>query len=148
MKGLQLFLRFILASFQRVFYVLSAGQMPPFASVAVLVREGEKILMVERSDGRGWGLPGGFVKMYETAETAARREVCEETGLEIEITGVLGTLSGERPGAWIRSVDVVFSGRITGGKLAASHEGRGAWVQLHEVRSRVAFDYLKILERI
>lgn len=148
MKGLQLFLRFVLASFQRVFYVLSAGQIPPFASVAVVLREGDKVLMIERNDGRGWGLPGGFVKMYEAAETAARREVHEETGFEIEITGVLGTLSGERPRAWIRSVDVIFSGRIVGGVLRPSGEGRGAWVRVNEVRSRVAFDYLKILETI
>jgi len=148
LKGLQLFLRLVLASFQRVFYALSAGQMPPFASVAVVVREGEKILMLERSDGRGWGLPGGFVKMYEAAEEAARREVREETGFEVELTGVLGTLSGERPGAWIRSVDVVFSGRVISGELRASREGRGAWVRLREVRSQVAFDYLKILEKL
>lgn len=148
MKGLQLFLRFMLASFQRVFYVLSAGQMPPFASVAVILRERERVLMIERNDGRGWGLPGGFVKMFETAESAAQREVFEETGFEIEITGVLGTLSGERPGAWIRSVDVVFSAHILGGELRPSSEGRGAWVRVEEVRSRVAFDYLKILEKL
>lgn len=148
MKALQLFLRFILASFQRVVYVISAGQMPPFASVAVVLREGEKVLMIARNDGRGWGLPGGFVKMYEAAEIAARREVREETGLEIEITGILGTLSGERPGAWIRSVDVVFSARILGGELRPSNEGRGAWVRVEDVRSRVAFDYLKILEKL
>jgi ADP-ribose pyrophosphatase YjhB (NUDIX family) len=148
LKGVQLFLRLVLAGFQRVFYALSAGQMPPFASVAVVVRDGEKILMVERSDGRGWGLPGGFVKMYEAAEEAARREVREETGFEVELTGVLGTLSGDRPGTWIRSVDVVFSGRILRGDLRPSREGRGAWVHLHEVRAHVAFDYLKILEKL
>ncbi|MEK7727799.1 MAG: NUDIX hydrolase [candidate division KSB1 bacterium] len=137
-----------MASFQRVFYVLSAGQMPPFASVAVIMREDEKILMIKRSDGRGWGLPGGFVKMSESAEAAARREVREETGFEVELTGVLGTLSGERPGAWIRSVDVVFSARIVRGALRASHEGRGEWVRLPEVRAQVAFDYLKILEKL
>lgn len=147
MKALQLFLRFLLASFQRVFYVLSAGQMPPFASVAVVVQSGEQILMIKRSDGRGWGLPGGFVKMYESVEAAARREVREETGFEVELTGVLGTLSGERKGVWVRSVDVVFSARITSGALRSSHEGRGAWVRLHEVRDQLAFDYLKILEK-
>ena len=147
MKGLLLFLRMLLASFQRVWYVLSAGQMPPFASVAVVIRAGEKILMIQRSDGRGWGLPAGFVKMYESAEEAAQREVLEETGFEVELTGVLGVLSGKRPQVWIRSVDTVFSANIIGGTMRASHEGRAAWVLLSEVRAQIAFDYLKILEK-
>jgi len=147
-KDIQLFLRLLMAIFQRVFYVCSAGQMPPFASVAMVIREGGKILMLDRSDGRGWGLPGGFVKMYEGAEQAVCREVREETGFEVEVTGVLGTLSGKRPGTWIRSVDVVFNGRVVGGALHDSTEGRSAWVRLDDVRSRIAFDYLEILETL
>lgn len=53
------------------------------AAVAVL-RKGELLLVVDRSDGRGFSFPGGLAFPWETAEQAMRREVLEETGLKIE----------------------------------------------------------------
>ncbi|OJF09825.1 NUDIX domain-containing protein [Couchioplanes caeruleus] len=41
------------------------------------------LLMVERCDGRGWALPGGFVDPGETPTDAAVRELAEETGLRV-----------------------------------------------------------------
>jgi hypothetical protein len=61
---------------------------------------------------------------------------------------LLGTLSGKRPGIWIHAVDSVFAGRVAGGALRDSGEGRACWVNLAEVRERVAFDYLEILDKI
>jgi len=143
-KFLLLALRFILAFLQRLLYVLTLGEWAPFACVAVVIRDGDKILLIERRDGNGLGLPGGHIKQGETAEDAARREVKEETGLDCEIIKILGTLSGKRPGIWLQAVDIVYEGRVTGGHLRDSGEGRGRWVKISEVREQVAFDYLKI----
>lgn len=50
-------------------------------AVAVINNEGE-ILLQKRRDGV-WGVPGGFMELGESTEEAGRREVLEETGLEI-----------------------------------------------------------------
>jgi len=60
----------------------------PVAAVGALVVDRcGKLLLVKRArdPGKGkWGLPGGFVDRDETAEEAMRREVREETQLEVE----------------------------------------------------------------
>lgn len=49
-----------------------------------------RILLQRRADSGNWSAPGGVMDVGETLADAAVREVREETGLEIEITGLLG----------------------------------------------------------
>jgi ADP-ribose pyrophosphatase YjhB (NUDIX family) len=57
------------------------------ASVAVIItnRDG-KVLLLEHflRPASGWGIPGGFLEHGEQPATAARRELREETGIELE----------------------------------------------------------------
>lgn len=59
----------------------------PIASASAVVLRGERVLLVKRahppSQGR-WSLPGGVIELGETVQGAARREVYEECGVEIE----------------------------------------------------------------
>lgn len=59
----------------------------PVAAVGALVTDqADRLLLVRRarSPGKGkWGLPGGFVDRFETAEVAVAREVREETNLQV-----------------------------------------------------------------
>lgn len=48
-----------------------------------------KILMVKNADNERWTLPGGAVEENETLEAAAIREAKEETGLDIEVHGIV-----------------------------------------------------------
>ena len=59
--------------------------------VVVLVREGDRILMVQESKARvagTWNLPGGRVELGESFTDAAVREVREEAGVEVQLTGL------------------------------------------------------------
>lgn len=63
-------------------------------AVAVINESGE-LLLQKRSDGR-WGVPGGFIELGESTEEAGRREVLEETGLEIGKLDLAGVFSGKQ----------------------------------------------------
>jgi ADP-ribose pyrophosphatase YjhB (NUDIX family) len=65
----------------------------PKPCTAVLVERDNKLLLVKRGiePFKGWwDLPGGFIEEYEHPEDGAKREVKEETGLEISIAELLG----------------------------------------------------------
>jgi 8-oxo-dGTP pyrophosphatase MutT (NUDIX family) len=58
---------------------------------------GRWIVMVERSDGHGWALPGGHVERYETPLAAAVRELAEETGLRLDLPATAGRWQVSNP---------------------------------------------------
>jgi 8-oxo-dGTP diphosphatase len=65
----------------------------PVLAVAAIVRQGNSLLMVRRGRAPSaglWSVPGGRVEAGETLDEALRREVLEETGLEIEPGELLG----------------------------------------------------------
>jgi 8-oxo-dGTP pyrophosphatase MutT (NUDIX family) len=69
----------------------ATAQLRVGASAAVV--DGDRILLTRRSDNGQWCLPGGGMDAGESAAETAVREVFEETGLTIRITGLLGVYS-------------------------------------------------------
>lgn len=62
-------------------------------SVSAMVWREGALLLMRRSDNGHWGLPGGFVEVGESVAEAARREVAEETGWEVELGELIGVYS-------------------------------------------------------
>jgi len=86
-------------------------------------REG-KVLLVRRAAGprQGfWSFPAGFVEFDEYPAEAAVRECREETGLEVEITGLLDVIAGREHerGA---DIVIVYCARLIGGELEAADD--------------------------
>jgi len=89
--------------------------MPTFG-VSVAVIQNGQILLTQRSDLPIWVLPGGAVDDGESLAQAAIRETREETGLEVELTRLVGVYS--RP-HWRNDGDhsTLFAARPIGGNL-------------------------------
>lgn len=121
------------------------GNLPPFVGVAAVVERDGKILMIARHDGLGLGLPGGIVKWNETVEDALLREVREETGYEIVLTGLVGVYSGPSRDPRFSSVEIAYSGSIVNGYGRSSSEGRLAWVSKAGLPGELAFDHKEVL---
>ncbi|WP_329201395.1 NUDIX hydrolase [Streptomyces sp. NBC_01435] len=60
----------------------------------IVLDANRNILLLQRADTGGWGLPGGFMELGETLEETARREVMEEVGLELGELTLMGVFSG------------------------------------------------------
>ena len=90
-------------------------------SVFVVVRRADRVLLVRRCDSGMWELPGGRVDVGENATGAAVREVAEEAGVTVEVTGLVGSFTD--PGHVVRSREgevrqqfvLVFRARVVGG---------------------------------
>jgi 8-oxo-dGTP pyrophosphatase MutT (NUDIX family) len=91
LRSLGLLLRTAPDWFLTAFWGLVGSRIGPPVEIvqAVIVRDGA-VLLGRRRDLRGWELPGGNVMPGEDPEDALRREVLEETGIEVRIEALAG----------------------------------------------------------
>ena len=66
-----------------------ANSLVPSVNVVVVNDTGD-ILMIRRSDNENWAVPGGAIDLGESMTQAAIRETKEESGIDCEITGLVG----------------------------------------------------------
>ena len=110
-------------------------------AVAVVVLDAEgRVLMLERTDNGKWALPGGAQELGESVREAAVRETLEETGIDIEVSGVVGIYSDPRhviaydDGEVRQEFSICLRGKAVGGTATTSDESQTVrWVEPSEL---------------
>lgn len=108
-------------------------QAPPANNVvpsvtAVVTDENEGLLLVHKTDNDLWALPGGGHDIGESIRDTVVREVKEETGIDVEVTGIVGTYTDPRhvmaydDGEVRQQFSICFTTRLVAGQLQTSSE--------------------------
>ncbi len=106
-----------------------ANSIVPSVTVVALDGDG-RVLLIHRSDNDLWALPGGGVDAGESVADAAVRETREETGFDVEVTGLVGLYTNPRhvmaydDGEVRQQFSICFSARIVGGERRTSSESK------------------------
>ena len=117
-----------------------ANSLVPSVNVVVVNDAGE-ILMIRRTDNDNWAVPGGAIDLGESVAQAAVRETREESGIECEITGVVGIYSDPkhvilytRNGEVRQEFSIVLTARpLSGQPTPSSESSEVRWIPVHNV---------------
>ena len=120
----------------------------------VITRDKEpRVLLIQRKHdpfAGMWAIPGGFVEIEETLEAGARRELKEETGLEVEHLEQVQTFGDPGRDPRGRTISVVYLARVDAGAVKPHANDDAAAVGWHKLVQPppLAFDHDKILARV
>ena len=95
---------------------------------AIVPNERGELLLVHKTDNDLWALPGGAMDVGESMADTVVREVKEETGIDVEVTGVVGIYTNPNhvmaydDGEVRQQCSICFTTRMLGGQLATSSE--------------------------
>ncbi|WP_030659180.1 MULTISPECIES: NUDIX domain-containing protein [Streptomyces] len=110
------------------------------AVTAFVVNDNGEVLLERRSDNGRWGMPGGVQEVGENIAGTVVREVLEETGIHVEVVGLVGIFTD--PGHVIAFADgevrqefsLCFRARPVGGEIKVSSESFAVrWVPRSEL---------------
>ncbi len=113
------------------------------ASIGI-IRDGDRVLVIRRNDGRGLCFPGGLAYAWETDEQVLVREIAEETGLNVQSFQFAFRYdsSGEIP------VRIAVFQTQAEGELRGSWEGTPEWVELAEAQAGILRSQEYVIERL
>ena len=118
----------------------AATSIVPSVNVVVTNEAGE-VLLIRRSDNDNWAVPGGAVDLGESVAQAAVRETQEESGIDCQITGVVGIYSDPNHvilytsnGEVRQEFSILLTATATGGQPTPSSESSDVrWVKVGEL---------------
>lgn len=100
----------------------------------IVVRDDGRVLAVRRRDNHHWEPPGGVLELAETFDQGVRREVLEETGIEVQVERLTGVYKNMPRGI----VALVFRCSPVGGQLIITDEALSVrWLTIEEIRRRM-----------
>ncbi|HKQ75318.1 MAG TPA: NUDIX hydrolase [Blastocatellia bacterium] len=113
---------------------------------AVVIDSRHRVLLLQHRfrPGRGWGIPGGFLRPRERPEDAVHRELREEIGLEIEIVSIAFVRTLQK----YRQVEIIFRCNPKGIPLPQGFEiTRAEWFELNSLPDGLSHDQRELLRR-
>jgi 8-oxo-dGTP diphosphatase len=124
---------------------------PRFAVTAgaVVCDERGRVLLLKHvlRRGSGWGVPGGFLKGGEQPEEAIRRELREETGLELDSV----ELAFVRALRDVNQIEIIFRAEMRSEALARAEKGfeidRAEWFAIDSLPESFSEDQRRIIQR-
>lgn len=117
---------------------------------AVVTDERGRVLLLKHvfRAGSGWGIPGGFIDTGEQPEAAVRREVLEETGVELETV----ELALVRAVKHVKHLEIIFRCRARGQQQKAEARSleinRLEWFALHELPETLSRDQRRLINLV
>jgi ADP-ribose pyrophosphatase YjhB (NUDIX family) len=117
-----------------------ANSMVPSVNVVVTNGQGQ-ILLIRRTDNENWAVPGGAIDLGESMVQAAVRETKEESGIDCQITGLVGIYTDPKHvilytsnGEARQEFSILLTAQPVGGQLTPSDEtSEVRWVDRAEV---------------
>lgn len=118
----------------------------PLPTVDVIIEvSGGIVLIRRRHPPDGWAIPGGFVDAGERVEEAARREMREETSLEVQLIDLLGVYSDPARDPRGPTISTVFIGRAIGSPKADDDAADARVFDEQHLPAPLVFDHARIL---
>lgn len=127
---------------RNLFWLISRVGFPCYRTLPVfgrlrasigIIRDGDRVLVIRRNDGRGLSFPGGLAHPWENEERTLVREVQEETGLRV----LNSTFAFRYDSSEEIPVRIAVFHTQAEGELRASWEGTPAWAKLAEAQHTI-----------